>query len=362
MTARDDPLLAQWQYGLGRSVAWTSDSTGRWARDWLGWSGFSQFFSQLVSWTFPGEETGGIEATFDDGPARPRCTSRASSRTARRATSTRRAAVVVGPDLEPQNVTLVQVAPGVYEVPLGEIDPGAYAVRVTQTRPGASPLGRTVGLVAPTAAEYRLLGHERAVPGGGPCRDRRLGDHDARAAVAPRPDRPPTASPICGRCCSSWPCCCGRSTSRSGACRSGVARSRPPARGCAASAAAGAASPRARARARACSRRAAGRRRARRGPRLRGEPADERRRAATEAATATAARRRRPSPPRPRRPAVATPAPAPPAPASPPPRRRPSPRRAAPPPATTSPPPPAAAEPADTMARLRDAKRRARER
>ena len=32
VSARDDPLLAQWQYGLGRSVAWTSDSTGRWAR------------------------------------------------------------------------------------------------------------------------------------------------------------------------------------------------------------------------------------------------------------------------------------------------------------------------------------------
>src|SRR3712207_1306367 len=27
VSARDDPILAQWQYGLGRSVAWTSDST-----------------------------------------------------------------------------------------------------------------------------------------------------------------------------------------------------------------------------------------------------------------------------------------------------------------------------------------------
>src|SRR6185503_880952 len=62
------------------------------------------------------------------------------------------------PDLEPATVNLAQLAPGVYEAPLGEIEPGAYAVRVTQTRPGTSPLGRTVGLVAPTAAEYRQLG------------------------------------------------------------------------------------------------------------------------------------------------------------------------------------------------------------
>ncbi|MDQ2964582.1 MAG: VWA domain-containing protein, partial [Chloroflexota bacterium] len=101
VTARDDPLLAQWQYGLGRSVAWTSDSTGRWARSWLGWTGFSKFFSQLVGWTFPGEETGGIEATFvttgqsttlrvesvdDDGSPRDFYSTRA---------------VIIGPDLEP---------------------------------------------------------------------------------------------------------------------------------------------------------------------------------------------------------------------------------------------------------------------
>ena len=162
VTARDDPLLAQWQYGLGRSVAWTSDSTGRWARDWVGWDGFSRFFSQLVSWTFPGEETGGIEAVFDTtgGKTTLHVESVEADGSPRDFYET--TAVVVGPDLEPADVPLVQVAPGVYEAGLGEIDPGAYAIRVTQTRPGTSPLGRTVGLVAPTAAEYRVLGANEA--------------------------------------------------------------------------------------------------------------------------------------------------------------------------------------------------------
>jgi hypothetical protein len=158
VTARDDPLLAQWQYGLGRSVAWTSDSTGRWARDWVGWQGFSRFFSQLVSWTFPGEETGGIEAAFDQrgGQTTLHVESVDADGSPRDFYST--SAVVVGPDFSSSEVDLVQVAPGVYEVPLGEIESGAYGLRITQTRPGATPLGRTVGLVAPTAAEYRLLG------------------------------------------------------------------------------------------------------------------------------------------------------------------------------------------------------------
>ncbi|MGZ8502059.1 MAG: glutamine amidotransferase, partial [Candidatus Limnocylindrales bacterium] len=165
VTARDDPLLAQWQYGLGRSVAWTSDSTGRWAKDWVGWTGFGRFFSQLVGWTFPGEETGGIEARFDTIGERTtlHVESVAADGSPRDFYLT--SARIVGPDLATVPANLVQVAPGVYEAPLGTLDPGAYAIRLTQTKPGAEPLGRTVGLVAPTSAEYRLLGTNEAFLG-----------------------------------------------------------------------------------------------------------------------------------------------------------------------------------------------------
>ncbi len=158
VTGRDDPLLAQWQYGLGRAVAWTSDTTGRWAKSWVGWTGFSQFFSQMVSWTFPGEESGGIEASFVDRAGRTylRVESVNADGSPRDFYATRVA--LVGPDLEPVSVDLSQVAPGVYETPVASLQSGAYAVRVTQTRPGDQPLARTLGLVAPTLAEYRLLG------------------------------------------------------------------------------------------------------------------------------------------------------------------------------------------------------------
>ena len=158
VTARNDPLLVQWQYGLGRAVAWTSDSTGRWAKSWVAWTGFSKFFSQLVGWTFPGEESGGIEASFVDRGGRTylRVESVASDGSARDFYAT--SVALIGPDLQPLTVDLSQVAPGVYETPVASLQSGAYAVRVTQIKPGEQPLGRTLGLVAPTAAEYRLLG------------------------------------------------------------------------------------------------------------------------------------------------------------------------------------------------------------
>jgi hypothetical protein len=139
-------------------VAWTSDSTGRWAKNWVPWEGFTQFFSQLVSWTFPGDETDGIEASFQTvgGQTRLHVESVEADGSPRDFYST--LASVTGPDFTTAQVRLDQVAPGVYEANLGEIESGAYAVRVTQMRAGAPALGRTIGLVEPVAAEYRLLG------------------------------------------------------------------------------------------------------------------------------------------------------------------------------------------------------------
>ena len=158
VSGRSDPVLAQWQYGLGRSVAWTSDATGRWARSWVGWDGFTRFFGQLVAWTLPGEESGGIEARFVTGPGGTtlRVESVGPDGSPRDFYAT--SVVMVDPVLEQRAVDLAQVAPGVYEASIGELTPGAYALRVTQTLAGAAAIGRTLGLVAPTPAEYRLLG------------------------------------------------------------------------------------------------------------------------------------------------------------------------------------------------------------
>jgi uncharacterized membrane protein len=46
----EGPLLAAWSYGLGRSVAFTSDLSGRWGRDWVRWEEFGKFASQMVKW------------------------------------------------------------------------------------------------------------------------------------------------------------------------------------------------------------------------------------------------------------------------------------------------------------------------
>ncbi|KAF0242888.1 MAG: hypothetical protein FD180_3690 [Planctomycetota bacterium] len=46
----NDPLLVKWHYGLGRSIAWTSDATSRWSAHWVGWTGYRTLWPQMIRW------------------------------------------------------------------------------------------------------------------------------------------------------------------------------------------------------------------------------------------------------------------------------------------------------------------------
>lgn len=50
METEEGPLLAAWQYGLGRSAAFTSDLSTRWGRHWVAWDSFPKFAAQMVKW------------------------------------------------------------------------------------------------------------------------------------------------------------------------------------------------------------------------------------------------------------------------------------------------------------------------
>ncbi|MBP1466045.1 VWA domain-containing protein [Candidatus Chloroploca sp. M-50] len=53
-----EPLLAVWQVGLGRVLAWTSDLKAQWATDWLAWEGFAPFATGLVDAVLPPVSSG----------------------------------------------------------------------------------------------------------------------------------------------------------------------------------------------------------------------------------------------------------------------------------------------------------------
>lgn len=50
-TELGEPLLVSWRNGLGKVVAYTSDVKNKWAVNWLTWSSFGKFWSQVLRWT-----------------------------------------------------------------------------------------------------------------------------------------------------------------------------------------------------------------------------------------------------------------------------------------------------------------------
>jgi Mg-chelatase subunit ChlD len=162
LTGREDPLLAQWQYGLGRAAAWTSDARQQWATEWIGTQAFGTLAAQLVAWTLPPQDSQGIDVRFTPGEAgdlRVEVSSLDDEGTPRNFYRT--VLRLVGPDLRPAQAILEQIGPGDYAGTIRADEPGAYLVRVAQTREGAESASRTLGIVSPAAEEYRRLGVDR---------------------------------------------------------------------------------------------------------------------------------------------------------------------------------------------------------
>jgi len=49
-TPYGDPLLSYWQYGLGKTVAWTSDMTGEWSGQYAGWENTQLLWHNIIEY------------------------------------------------------------------------------------------------------------------------------------------------------------------------------------------------------------------------------------------------------------------------------------------------------------------------
>ena len=148
----DAPILAHWQYGLGRSVAWTSDVQGKWAKDWVQWDAFPQFAAQLVGWTLPTDTSSSLDTAFTNQGAQTIIDVQVPGE---QRDNLLLQARIVGGDGVTQEVELTQVAPGQYRAAVTNPVQGTYLVQVTGEQDGRVVAQETSGLVVPYSPEYR---------------------------------------------------------------------------------------------------------------------------------------------------------------------------------------------------------------
>lgn len=171
LSPEGDPLLAQWQYGLGRVVAWTSDAKGQWAIDWLPWPDFTRFWSRAVGWTIATAPQDLQLTTRVEGD-RTVVTVDALDPAGGYRNGLTVGGTVVAPDGTRREVQLRQIAPGRYESDLGTLVEGAHLLAiVARDADGNAQAATSGGLIVPYSAEYVLPRGDRT---GGLARAREL--------------------------------------------------------------------------------------------------------------------------------------------------------------------------------------------
>ena len=154
LTPQQDPLLATWQFGLGRAVAFTSDARPRWAAEWLSWSEAALFWSRLVRWTIAAPFSQlDVQAQVEGDQVRAVLDAR--DREGTLLTDLEARAQIVG---QSGAAALEQTAAGRYEGRLTVDEPGGYLVTVEARRQGrVVGVGRTA-VAVPYSPELAASG------------------------------------------------------------------------------------------------------------------------------------------------------------------------------------------------------------
>lgn len=191
----DDPLLAVWQYGLGRSVAWTPSAGEPWAAEWTRWPEYERFWAQMVRYTLPEPDSGPLQVRVEQRPGGARLVVDAVQPGGDPLDLAAVNARVTLPDGTQRSFDVRQSAPGRYTQDLTLPNAGAYVVSVVLLRDSGMQQ-RDIGYVQPVAPEYRLspdpaaarelLEAIAAATGGAVLAEAATADAPAPAPLAPR--------------------------------------------------------------------------------------------------------------------------------------------------------------------------------
>ena len=155
-TESGDPLLSWWRYGLGMSVAWTSDGKSRWAAEWLSWPGFGKFWAQLSRHTMRKSEAKGFVVDVERRAGQAHVTVDSVDPIGGFLNEADAALTLIDPKLKKTDVPLLQIAPGRYAGQFDAAEPGAYHVDITQKLGSDVNYRQSRGLVVGYPDELRL--------------------------------------------------------------------------------------------------------------------------------------------------------------------------------------------------------------
>jgi Mg-chelatase subunit ChlD len=168
---KDDPVYAVWQYGLGKVAVFTSDAKPRWAANWMNWSGFGQFWTQVLRDTIRREGSNELQPRVEINAGKGHVAVEAVAPDGSFKNNLRLKAHIVAPDFSTSDITLEQTASGRYEGDFAAVTRGAYLVSVSEEGGMTAPVTGSVNSYSPefsiTSSDTNLLTQISEATGGG---------------------------------------------------------------------------------------------------------------------------------------------------------------------------------------------------
>jgi hypothetical protein len=155
-TEKGDPLLAWWRYGLGMSVAFTSDAKARWSAEWLTWPGFGKFWTQVIRQAMRKGDARGIQIATARKEEGTEISVDAVDAVGRFLNDATVELTLIDPSLQRKTIKLPQTAPGRYVDSIPTSASGAYHLEINVQQNGQSLYRQSRGITVGYSDELRI--------------------------------------------------------------------------------------------------------------------------------------------------------------------------------------------------------------
>ncbi|MDX1928473.1 MAG: VWA domain-containing protein [Pirellulaceae bacterium] len=151
-----DPLLVWWRYGLGMTVAFTSDAKSQWAAEWQAWPQFGPFWAQVTRHAMRKSDAKGVFVEIERHDERARLIVDSVDESGKFINGAETKVTVIDPSLGNKPIVMQQTAPGRYEAEFDTNKTGSYNLELNQNQNGVTTFRQTRGLVVGYPDELRL--------------------------------------------------------------------------------------------------------------------------------------------------------------------------------------------------------------
>lgn len=119
-----EPVLAVWQYGLGRTVAWTSDGSNEWTGNFAAWDEYPKLWRNIIDWTIQETDIGEDYLTVQQKDSSVSIDYEAKEYDK----NTKVSAIITGEDGNKKEVELKPSSPGKFTADVPVDDTGVYTI------------------------------------------------------------------------------------------------------------------------------------------------------------------------------------------------------------------------------------------